>query len=256
MEALISRVLDGQVEGAINMRDLGGHATPAGRVRSGRVFRSAMTHHLTHRGMRTLSDELGIRIVVDFRSESEIAADGLAPFGVHGIGYRHLPIAADTALTPEDRRERILAIRDGDVSWVELYRHLLVSGMDSFAALFHEVADEAPVPLLFHCTGGRDRTGIAAALLLSVLGVSDDDVANDYALTGSLLASHTHRFERNRRELGMTPDEWQALLATTTEPIHSTLDFIRTEFGSVDGYLNCAGAGSEVLERLRWLLVE
>jgi len=254
LEALLGRILDHEIEGAVNLRDLGGYRTPEGRVRTGRLYRSAVTHHLTEAGLRALANDLGVRVVVDLRNDHEIASDGVAAFEQHGITYRNFPISANTALTPDEQKARMLALRDGEISWKALYSQMLSNGGESFRGLFHEAAGEQG-SLLFHCTGGRDRTGISAALLLAVLGVADDDIAQDYALTGDALVPHSHLFDRNLVEMEMTIEQWHRLVATTPEPIHETLQVLRDEHGGVAGYLESIGVPLSLQTELREKLV-
>ncbi|MGE0601881.1 MAG: tyrosine-protein phosphatase [Dehalococcoidia bacterium] len=255
MEATLGRILDNEVEGAVNLRDLGGHATPAGRVRHGLVYRSAMTHHITPAGLSGLSETLGIRTVVDFRNPSELEADGVAPFDTVGIRHKNFAVSAQTVTTPEEQRARLHAIRDGQVSWNVLYTQMTQTGRDAFAGFFNELADAESLPLLFHCTGGRDRTGIAAALLLASLGVSDDDIAHDYSLTGAALVPHIDRFDRNMREMDMTREQWNQLVATTPEPIHEFLGSVRSEYGGVTEFLATLGVGLSMQRHIRERLV-
>ena len=254
MEAMLGRILDAEVEGAMNLRDLGGHKADGGRVREGLVFRSAMTHHLTAAGLGRLASELRVRTVVDLRNENEIASDGVADFASAGIVHHHIPITATAAMTPDEQRARLLSLRDGSVSWFELYSQMAESAGESFAKLFHVVA-ETDAPLLFHCTGGRDRTGLSAALLLGLLGVLNEDIARDYALTGAALAPHAAKFERNMREMEMSLAQWHRLVETTGQPALDFLEHIRVTHGSIPEYLSSIGVGRETQSAIRHRLV-
>ncbi len=254
MEAMLGRILDSEVEGAINLRDLGGHEADGGRVREGLVFRSAMTHHLTAVGLGRLASEFRIRAVVDLRNENEIAADGVADFAGAGIVHHHIPITANAGMTPDEQHARVLSLRDGNVSWFELYSQMAESAGESFAKFLHVVAD-TDAPLLFHCTGGRDRTGLSAALLLGLLGVLDEDIARDYALTGAALAPHAAKFERNMREMEMSLDQWHRLVETTEQPALDFLGHIRASHGSLSAYLLSIGVNGDTQATIRHRLV-
>jgi protein tyrosine/serine phosphatase len=244
--------LDSTVEGAINFRDIGGYRGAGGRpVRMGRIYRSAMTHHITAAGLTALRGRVGIRMVLDLRNAEELEQDGVAPFAEHGIGYRNAPVGAETVMTPEQRAERMLRIATGDVDWGEMYAQMTGRESGAFRALFELAATDQHTPLVFHCTGGRDRTGVAAALLLSVLGVADGDIANDYALTGALLRPHVHRFRRHIEMFGMDEDRWTKLVDTDGDAMLQYLARLRREHGSPEAYVRTIGVSEETLAAVR-----
>ena len=109
---------------------------------------------------------------------------------------------------------------------------------------------------MFHCTGGRDRTGVAAALLLSSLGVDDETIAQDYALTGEWLQPHVDRFGRQMEALQMTRESWARLLETSAGAMLRFLAWLREEHGSAQAYLREAGVGAVTVEAAREHLLE
>lgn len=148
------------LEGARNMRDLGGYAAAGGKqVRYGMVFRSDDLSALSVRDMKALRD-LGIKTVVDFRSDEEAArAPDRVPEGV--LAMHRLAITVGAA---EGRRNGTLA-REAQLQ---------------YTAFFDLLADDSAAPLLFHCAEGRDRTGFAAALFLAALGVERETIMREY----------------------------------------------------------------------------
>lgn len=246
------RVLDDVVEGAVNLRDLGGYRTGEGLVvRSGRVFRSGMMHTITPAGLITLRDTLGIRTVVDLRNAQELEADGVSPFEDHGIDWRNAPIGGETVTTPEERRQRVREYVANTVDWCEAYVRMIERNAAAFRDLFEAVAEPASTPLVFHCSGGRDRTGVAAALLLSSLGVDDETIARDYALTGDLLQPHVDRFRRQMEAVGMSHESWAKLLETPADAMRRFLVWLREEHGGADSYLRQAGVSAPAFEAAR-----
>lgn len=240
---------DALIEGAVNLRDLGGYRTADGRVvRSGRVYRSGMLHHVTSPGLASLKDTLGVRTVVDFRNARELSDDGLSPFEDHGITWQNVAIGAETVMTPEERQERYRVIASGQADWCETYVRMAGRSAAAFRTFFELAADAANTPLLFHCTGGRDRTGVAAALLLSSLGVDDETIAQDYALTGGLLQPHVDRFGRQMESLGMTREAWAKLLETSADTMRRFLAYLAAEHGGVESYLREAGVPAPAFE--------
>ncbi len=246
------RVLDAAVEGAVNLRDLGGYRTAEGLVvRSGRVFRSGMMHTITPAGLAALRDAIGIRTVVDLRNAQELEADGISPFEDYGIAWRNAPIGGETVTTPEERRERVREYVANMVDWCEAYVRMTERNASAFRDLFEAMADAPSVPLAFHCSGGRDRTGVGAALLLSSLGVDDETIALDYALTGDLLQPHVDRFQRQMEAVGMTRESWARLLETSAEDMRRFLAYLREEHGGAEAYLRTSGVPEAAFEAAR-----
>ena len=169
------------LDGPANFRDLGGYRAGAHRLRRGRVFRSDSLSRMTESDVRHVVDELGVVTVVDLRAGHEVETYGHGPLGSEGVLVHHLPIADET------RPERIERPPDApDPSTLTLdriYLLMLDRYADRFVGVLRTLADDANHPIVFHCAAGKDRTGLVAALLLSLLGVDDETVAADYALT-------------------------------------------------------------------------
>ena len=158
-----------------NFRDLGGYETADGRrIRMGRLYRADGIHRLEGDDIGRVRD-LGIRCVIDLRTAGELER-GRFPVDDHPVDHHHLPVISE--IWPEDalveRAEDYLAAR---------YIDMLTSGTDAFVGALEVMASSDNFPLVFHCAAGKDRTGIVAALLLSVLGVDDELIAADYAVT-------------------------------------------------------------------------
>lgn len=121
----------------------------------------------------------------------------------------------------------------------------------AFRTFFELAADPASGPLVFHCAGGRDRTGIAAALLLSSLGVDDETIARDYARTGDLLQPHVDRFARQIEAVGMNRESWAKLLETPAGAMRRFLAYLHAEHGGAESYLRSAGVPDSAFEAAR-----
>lgn len=151
--------------GSHNVRDLGGLATAAGDlVRRGLVYRSdypAFADDGTGEAVR----ELGLKVVVDLRRGSEAAAECVT-WSDHGVVYHRCPIVAGE-----------------ESSWYARYAAYLRHRPESVVAAVRYILDPASHPVLFHCAAGKDRTGVVAALVLSVLGVDDETIVADYVLS-------------------------------------------------------------------------
>src|SRR5690606_11531263 len=133
--------LDHVIDGAINLRDMGGYRAEDGRtVRGGHVYRSAMTHHISRAGLGALREHLGVRTVLDLRNEHELAQDGVAAFVDHGITPHHAPIGAEALVTPAERLARIQRLARGEVAWAQLYIDMSERAGQAVRMLFDLVA--------------------------------------------------------------------------------------------------------------------
>ena len=163
--------------GTFNVRHVGGYRTTTGALLTDRlVWRGDALHAVDDAGRQTLT-ELGLRTVVDLREDGERERQ---PNLLEGVGARvvALPLYAGARLEPGPELE---AMRAGDLTG--MYLRIIAGHGAQIAAAIAELAQPGALPALVHCTAGKDRTGLVVALLLSALGVSDDDVAADFALT-------------------------------------------------------------------------
>jgi protein-tyrosine phosphatase len=248
------------LEGALNFRDLGGYPTTDGRVVAwGRLFRSDGLHQLTPTDLDVLHG-LGIKVVCDLRNTNEVAVD-VSRFPADARVKRlHLPIGGDTANAPSI----IDLIRAGEIAAfgvdavVDVYGLMIEHGAPSFGTVVREAADPAHLPLLFHCTAGKDRTGVTAMLLLSTLGVADADILDDYELTTDYRSGA--RVEQLRPELEAAGVDIEAVLPFLVAPrevMTGAMAFVRDRWGSVEGYLTGpAEVPAEAIERLHELHLE
>lgn len=232
-----------------NVRDLGGLATVDGRaVRPGRVFRAASLHQLDPAYAEDW-ERLAIRTVIDLRRHRERVA-GDWPDLLNSATVCELP------MLPEDW----LLDRSGFGSAQEhlsaVYDDMQRVGMVSIRASFDLLADPASYPLLFFCVAGKDRTGLLAALLLLVLGVSDDDMLDDYELSGDRVIALVESLRAQGRLDGnpMINQPVEALRAPRAA-LAGSLARLRARHGSVAAYLASCGIGPEVLQAIRDNLV-
>ncbi|WP_078909825.1 tyrosine-protein phosphatase [Streptomyces sp. NRRL S-87] len=227
-----------------NFRDLGGYRTADGRtVRWGRLYRSdslAKLHGAEADRKRFL--ELGVSTVIDLRYPWEVEARGRVP---EDLGLRYLNLSVEhrpydqAEIDPELDPWRYLADRYAEVA--------LDGSAELRAAL--EVIAAADAPQVFHCASGKDRTGLLAALVLVLLGVSEDDVAADFALTE--LATERLRADWRAANPGRTL-RWPAYGRAPEEVIRLFLADLAAEYGSVAAYVaGHLGVADEVVERLR-----
>lgn len=247
------------LEGPVNFRDLGGYASTDGcTVRWGRVFRSDSLETLTQADLVRL-DELGIRLVCDLRRERERLAAPSRVDGLRAVRIEHLPIGGIAAET-RDMAGRMLRGEIPEVSaamMAGVYVTILELHPDAFGAVVAGAAEEANLPMVIHCTAGKDRTGVASALLLATLGVDDDTIAADYELSTEFQARG--RIAAIRPQLDAAGIEFAKVEAYFLAPaavITDTLRAVRRRWGGVDQYLTGPGGlSAKTLDRLRTLLL-
>lgn len=252
MTSFAARSAGAVLAGATNFRDLGGYSTADGRrVRHGRVFRSGHLGGLAPQDIALLQRELGPRVcVVDFRGsqEREKAACLLPGASVHSLPFEpavakrlEARAAAGLPLTADATRQ---FMHDAYRSFVREHRH-------NWSAFFaHVLERDDDEPLVLHCAAGKDRTGLASALLLSALGVPRDTVMDDYLHTAQ-------RFHYQPREGRFPLQVMQVIAATEPGFLDAALGAIDEDFGGIAGFLRQGlGLDDAQCERLRMALLE
>ena len=248
-----------ELAGTANFRDLGGHLGNGDRpVRSGLVYRSDHLSKLTDEDHGVLLD-LGLKTICDLRSdrEQQRSPDRLPPSD--SIRYLFLPVE-DRKFDPATALERL---KNGDREWLSLdfvigmYRRYL----DEFGPIWGKVltlaAADSNLPLVFHCTGGKDRTGICAALLLQLLGVDEDTVLADHQLSTVYNADRVQPLFDKLATLGVEPEMAVPYLQAPAEPLAAMLEYLRNRYGTVEDYLlTRAEMEYSTLSTLRTLLLQ
>ncbi|MEE4264821.1 MAG: tyrosine-protein phosphatase [Desulfobacteraceae bacterium] len=247
------------LEGGVNFRDLGGYQAVDGRrARWGQVFRSDNLGRLTARDVVFLQ-KMGIRLVCDFRTPAEIKKlPDRYPPGPDGQSLR-LPIRHGES-DPADTFDRI---KNGDIDWMteEYMINGYIKNIDHFAPLwatfFKTLAEPSNRPLVFHCTGGKDRAGVAAALVLLTLGVPEETVIRDHGLSNLYIGVVLESIYDRIRAMGVDPDRISAYFTAPQNAIMAVLEHLAKTYGSAANYLvNKAGVDEELLTRLKDDLLE
>lgn len=239
-----SRVLE--VEVAHNVRHLGGYTTASGRSTSSHIIRSAGLHRLTSNGMAVLA-ERGVTTVVDLRSKAERERDQTPPLSHVGIASIGAPVF-DVDASPE-------GLGKDFAGYAPVYRSMLDTGRDAYRTLFQTIA-VAPGGVLFHCSAGKDRTGIASALLLGLAGVPEDIIVQDYSLSEALLAPLLPDWLPRIRERGLTEAQARGMLASRPDAMEHTLLHIADRWGGPEGYMRDIGMPQSLIDELRARLIE
>jgi protein-tyrosine phosphatase len=228
----IKRVLP--VKGAVNFRDVGGYKTADGKeIVWGKIYRSAAINKLTDADVALL-DKKGIHTVVDFRgvAESAAAPDRLprnTDYTLSPAGSDNLPDAAHmvTLLKQGDFLEKFYG-SEGVKYFGDRYRPL-------FIKLLTVDPNEA---VMYHCTGGRDRTGMATALLLYILNVPEETIEADYVASNVYLKASSQTMAAQLAKMsGLTEEQVEKQMALRPELIRIFFDAIKQQYGSVEIFL-------------------
>ena len=233
-----------RLEGVHNARHLGGHPTASGQPTiAADLVRSGALHELTPAGMDALRDH-GVRTIVDFRSAVERDLHPTPDLSGHGIAVVGAPVFENDAL-PDS-----LARRDRYPGHAAIYRDFLTMGGDAWRALCETIAANAG-GVLFHCSVGKDRTGVAAALLLELAGVPDDRIVADYARSAPELAPVLEERAASFQKRGISPHIGRLMMDAPPEAMEATLAFLRGRWGSAAGYLGAIGLDAATVAAVR-----
>jgi protein-tyrosine phosphatase len=228
-------------DACLNVRDLGGLEAAGGRrVRRGALVRSDQLCRLRDGGRVALVAH-GVRTVIDLRNPAEAEKDPDPIWHEHGVDYLLIPQQSEQLWRELEPIARTRSERDCAV---------IDRRAEQIVAMAHAVANAVPGGVLIHCLAGKDRTGIAVAMLLSLVGVSEAHIAEDYSLTVPNLAA-----ELTAALAAAPDDEARARLVrsydASVETMLKTLGHLRTRHGGATAYLTRAGLSAADVERIR-----
>jgi len=252
------------LRGKRNFRDIGGYSTNEGRiVRRGLVYRSGALSHLTDSDCSEL-DSLEIQVLCDFRSRREREREP-----VNWPGMPRVSLQWDYDASRSSLRELLedpeISAETAEEGMIRHYEAIPFEFTDQFAELFNRLAS-GDLPLVFTCSAGKDRTGVAAALILTSLGVPWNQVQADYELTDRYVNLELELFQDSTRGIGLgdgygivarLPSEVRApLLRSSRKYLQAAFSRIVNEHGSVNRYLyeRLGMTDSQLQEILRRLL--
>lgn len=237
-----SPLIDGRrllLSEAVNFRDIGGYETADCRtVKRGLVYRSDHLSRLTEKDQRLLQ-RLRFKIVFDLRTvrEQQNFPDLLPPDG--SIHLQSLPVQAND-FDPATVMDRLKA---GDDAWLSMdfFIKLYQSYLDDFGPVWGTVLSSAAsyhnLPLVFHCTGGKDRTGICAALLLKALGVPEASIIADHDLSNLYNAERLQPIYAKFAAIGIGPEKAAPYLQAPIEPLIAMFVHLKKNYGTIEDYL-------------------
>ncbi|WP_125764271.1 tyrosine-protein phosphatase [Companilactobacillus hulinensis] len=232
----MKRILN--LDGAINLRELGGYKTTDGKqIKYNKLLRSGDISNLTPKSLKYLKN-YGLKYVVDFRGDNEqqMWSDRDTDF---------YTIYSDPVYPLKGNGDKLASALNNTSSYLGIiYQSVLLDkyGQHAYQLLFQLLLEnnEDDKSLLFHCAAGKDRTGMAAMLILKALGVDDETIARDYLLTNLMYASpeviegtlNDENGDQNINKMNMTKAD--------LESITSVFDAIEHYYGSFENYLTQA----------------
>jgi protein-tyrosine phosphatase len=223
------------LEAVHNVRDLGGYPTVTGQVTKWRtLFRADGLYRLTPQDAQTVID-LGVQTVIDLRTQKEVQNRGTFPIKQFPVNFHHLPMIDATW-------------NDGETPEIEM----LDRASDKFADAIKLIAAQDVLPAVFHCAAGKDRTGVLAAFILSILGVPDEIISADYGKTVEGMQRLIEWAKVKQPELADAYANMPARFAAS-DPRAMTivLDGLNTKHGSVQNFLREIGVDENTFATLR-----
>ena len=241
MERLIA------LEGAVNFRDLGGYATLDGRRTRWRVlFRADGLSELSQTDFSVMRD-LGIRTVVDLRSGHEVEQSRF-DVEAHPVAFHHFPFIDQLPDVEQwDRRPGLLGAQ---------YKEMLDDAAPQIIGALEVLTAPDSRPAVFHCTAGKDRTGLLSALVLSLLGVPEETVVADYALSGEAMERLRAKLIVKYPDSKDTISDIDEVFSANPANMVELFAYLRERYGSVTEYAGAVGVPDAVVARLREELLE
>jgi len=218
-----------ELSGCFNFRDLGGYPTrDGGQLRWRRLFRADGLTKLDEADCSILGD-MGLATVIDLRTVGELEQRGRFPVETLAVDFHHLPLSQTIPgqeEVPDWGESEFVAAR---------YKQLLAIGWDSITQSIRLLASEGALPAVFHCSAGKDRTGVLAAVVLGSLGVPDEVIIDDYALsaigTARLMQSLLDEYADSKQEVEKYAS---AILRVMPESMAGFIEHVHAEHGGFD----------------------
>jgi len=252
------------LKGSTNTRDIGGYPAGGERIfRWGTVYRSDNLAKLTEDDFRIL-EEIGVKTVIDLRTNREHEQSPTKWQGENPPQFYHFPIGDSRndwfnaqrrmmqkrRFTEEEAREHMAAG----------FRMFAAAGSESFEGLMDVLLDPSSYPVLIHCTAGKDRAGVAVALIQEAVGVDRETIMQDFLLTNEVsraeekaqLLSRQRDETAGTRRIGKSPSAaaWFPIIGAQPEMLEAFYAGIEESYGSVDAFLTAIGVDSEARSAL------
>jgi protein tyrosine/serine phosphatase len=247
-----------ELEGAVNVRDLGGLPTEDGRrTAEAQLLRADNLQELSPSDVAKLVRDIGVTTVVDLRSSNELRSEGPAPLdAVAGVRHAHHPVLPELGSNTDVIAEALLTkadhdkLRYPDDPVCGHYLGYLEDRPDQIVAALRSIAHSEGAALV-HCAAGKDRTGVVVALALTVAGVRPEDVVEDYAASGDRTEAVLARLRRSRtyaRDIDSRPVTAHRV---RPETMAAFLEQMESRYGGVARWLTEHSFSAEDLRLLR-----
>jgi len=241
-------------EGSYNFRDLGGFETIDGfTTKYNLIFRSDALHEMTDADSEIFQNELKITTVIDMRTDNAIQKEGLGKVINENIKRIHIPLFSDSDATEWSQKERA---PEEPADLVAFYIWVMEKSGDQIVDVIENlIKTDDSVPAVFHCFAGKDRTGIIAAVVLSLLNVHEDHIVDDYA------ESHKYKHKiLERMKRSMTEENYEKfpkeLMDAYPETLVAVLQYINNTYGSMKAYALSKGLSNDSIIRMKNLFLE
>ncbi|TLG74208.1 tyrosine-protein phosphatase [Culicoidibacter larvae] len=232
------------LDGTHNARDIGGYPTADNKTtKLKRFVRTDGLHDLTDDDVKKLL-EYGVSVDIDLRGTDEVARTSDRLQSVPAIKYVNINLLGHIM--------DVIASGNGDVpkSLGDMYIATLKSGQEYFKQIFKLMLEDKNATVLFHCSAGKDRTGMVAAMLLMLAGVEEQTIIEDYAISARYLSPIMDQFSvENDASLSH-------FLNSDAENIKMFIDAINKDYGGIEAYLKLCGLRDEEITNLRASFVE
>jgi len=233
------------LEGAYNIRDIGGYVTSQRTMTRWRTFlRADSLHKLTPASQQALIN-YGVHTIIDLRYEAECIQAPNVFAATNHVTYRNISLFAGAS--PSGNREMPPDLE-------AIYRYVLDHRQGAVKAIFDALTPDA-FPVLIHCTAGKDRTGIISALMLDLVGVARETIAQDYALTAHYGKGLFTELRAQAAAAGRDMMRFERYLEAKPEAMHNTLAYLEQTYGSTASYLRHIGLAESQLTGLRQALI-
>lgn len=237
--------------GAFNFRDLGGYPTADGRRTAwGKLFRSDSLHVLNESDVEVLR-KLRVASVIDLRAPMELEIDGHWPLTERSVSYHHLPVLRILGGGPPTVHLEQAGDELGD-----RYLWYLEEGAESLVSALHLLSELSSLPAVFHCTAGKDRTGVLAALILLALGVDGETVVADYELTAARMPLIIERLRHHPVHGPSISDTPPGRFQAQASSMRAFIERLEALHGGARNWALKAGVRPDTFEHLEALLLE
>ena len=241
------------IDGAYNVRDLGGYPTSDGRQTRWKTFVRAASLHALQPASQSALIDYGIRTVIDLRKTWEAEEAPNVFEGSSRVTYHHQNMLGDG---PEPEAAHIDTV--GPANYIAAsYSAWLDQRKPQIGGTLATLAEPEARPAIYHCAGGKDRTGIISALLLGIAGVPEDVIAEDYALSARYLLDR-YFVEQAPPESNPGNFTWEDYQRVSCPPdaMMKMLEHVNGRYGGIEPYVRATGLSSGQIESIRAALVE